>query len=162
MTWCITTCNFDIDVDLLFQENSTIGQKMWVCRINIWRIKTDWIEFWLMWLSVSFPFPSALTEKIVSVLPKMKCPHRLEPHQIQGLDFIHIFPVVQVCTPSYLSHLKELKTYITISLGSVWFYVFERSFFCSSRLHYLIKNTVKIVIVKCYYNLTTVFYFNIF
>ncbi|XP_041119641.1 coiled-coil domain-containing protein 93-like [Polyodon spathula] len=65
MTWCITTCNFDIDVDLLFQENSTIGQKI------------------------------ALTEKIVSVLPKMKCPHRLEPHQIQGLDFIHIFPVVQ-------------------------------------------------------------------
>ena len=38
----------------------------------------------------------ALTEKIVAVLPKMKCPHRLEPHQIQGLDFIHIFPVVQV------------------------------------------------------------------
>ena len=30
MTWCITTCNFDIDVDLLFQENSTIGQKMCV------------------------------------------------------------------------------------------------------------------------------------
>uniref|UniRef100_A0A670IDK1 Coiled-coil domain-containing protein 93 n=1 Tax=Podarcis muralis TaxID=64176 RepID=A0A670IDK1_PODMU len=65
MTWCITTCSFDIDVDLLFQENSTIGQKI------------------------------ALTEKIVSVLPRMKCPHRLEPHQIQGLDFIHIFPVVQ-------------------------------------------------------------------
>uniref|UniRef100_A0A3P8X079 CCDC93 N-terminal domain-containing protein n=1 Tax=Cynoglossus semilaevis TaxID=244447 RepID=A0A3P8X079_CYNSE len=28
MTWCITTCNFGIDVDLLFQENSTICQKM--------------------------------------------------------------------------------------------------------------------------------------
>ena len=40
----------------------------------------------------------ALTEKIVAVLPKMNCPHRIEPHQIQGLDFIHIFPVVQVCT----------------------------------------------------------------
>ncbi|XP_053295968.1 coiled-coil domain-containing protein 93 isoform X5 [Pleuronectes platessa] len=65
MTWCITTCNFDIDVDLLFQENLTIGLKI------------------------------ALTEKIVSVLPKMKCPHHLEPHQIQGLDFIHIFPVIQ-------------------------------------------------------------------
>jgi hypothetical protein len=25
----------------------------------------------------------------------MKCPHALEPHQIQGGDFIHIFPVVQ-------------------------------------------------------------------
>ena len=29
MTWCITTCSVDLDVDLLFQENSTIGQKMW-------------------------------------------------------------------------------------------------------------------------------------
>ena len=38
----------------------------------------------------------SLTEKIVAVLPKMKCPHRIEPHQIQGLDFIHIYPVVQV------------------------------------------------------------------
>lgn len=41
-------------------------------------------------------FYRALTEKIVGVLPKMKCPHRIEPHQIQGLDFIHIYPVVQV------------------------------------------------------------------
>ena len=39
---------------------------------------------------------SALTEKIVAVLPRMKCPHRIEPHQIQGLDFIHIYPVIQV------------------------------------------------------------------
>lgn len=66
MTWCITTCNFDVDVDLLFQESSTIGQKI------------------------------TLTERIVSVLPKMKCPHAIEPHQIQGLDFKNIFPVIQV------------------------------------------------------------------
>lgn len=65
LTWCIETCNFDIDVDLLFRENLTIGQKI------------------------------ALTEKIVAVLPKMNCPHQIEPHQIQGLDCIHIFPVVQ-------------------------------------------------------------------
>ncbi|KAK3913897.1 Selenocysteine-specific elongation factor [Frankliniella fusca] len=65
LTWCIEMCNFDIDVDLLFQENLTIGQKI------------------------------SLTEKIVAVLPHMKCPHRIEPHQIQGLDFIHIFPVIQ-------------------------------------------------------------------
>lgn len=25
----------------------------------------------------------------------MKCPHLIEPHQIQGLDYIHIFPVMQ-------------------------------------------------------------------
>ena len=65
MTWCISTCSVDVDVDLLFQENSSIGAKI------------------------------ALTEKIVGTLPRMKCPHRLEPHQIQGLDYIHIFPVIQ-------------------------------------------------------------------
>ena len=65
MTWCILNCAVDIDVDLLYQENSSIGKKI------------------------------ALTEKIVAVLPKMNCPYRIEPHQIQGLDFINIFPVVQ-------------------------------------------------------------------
>ena len=38
---------------------------------------------------------SALTERIVLVLSRMKCSHTIEPHQIQGEDFIHIFPVVQ-------------------------------------------------------------------
>uniref|UniRef100_A0A0K8TQD0 Coiled-coil domain-containing protein 93 n=1 Tax=Tabanus bromius TaxID=304241 RepID=A0A0K8TQD0_TABBR len=65
MTWCIEVCEYDVNVDLLFHENLTIGQKI------------------------------ALTEKIVSVLPKMKCPYQIEPHQIQGLDFINIFPVIQ-------------------------------------------------------------------
>lgn len=65
MTWCIQACDFDVDVDLLFNENLTIGQKI------------------------------SLTEKIVSVLIKMKCPFPIEPHQIQGLDFINIFPVIQ-------------------------------------------------------------------
>ncbi|XP_056909671.1 coiled-coil domain-containing protein 93 isoform X4 [Takifugu flavidus] len=82
MTWCVTTCNFDIDVDLLFQENSTIGQKI------------------------------ALTEKIVSVLPKMKCPHRLEPHQIQGLDFIHIFPVIQWLVKRAIETREEMGDYV--------------------------------------------------
>ncbi|XP_024919466.1 coiled-coil domain-containing protein 93 [Cynoglossus semilaevis] len=82
MTWCITTCNFGIDVDLLFQENSTICQKI------------------------------ALTEKIVSVLPKMKCPHSLEPHQIQGLDFIHIFPVIQWLVKRAIETRKEMGDYV--------------------------------------------------
>lgn len=37
----------------------------------------------------------ALTERIVLVLSRMKCSHAIEPYQIQGGDFIHIFPVVQ-------------------------------------------------------------------
>ncbi|KAM7344249.1 coiled-coil domain-containing protein 93 isoform 2-T2 [Cochliomyia hominivorax] len=65
MTWCIECCDYDVDVDLLFHENLTIGQKI------------------------------ALVEKIVAVLPQMKCPFRIEPHQIQGLEFISIHPVIQ-------------------------------------------------------------------
>ncbi|XP_058987042.1 coiled-coil domain-containing protein 93 isoform X2 [Musca domestica] len=65
MTWCIECCDYDVDVDLLFHENLTIGQKI------------------------------SLVEKIVAVLPQMKCPFRIEPHQIQGLEFLCIHPVIQ-------------------------------------------------------------------
>ena len=82
MTWCITNCNFDIDVDLLFQENSTIGQKI------------------------------SLTEKIVGVLPKMKCPHAIEPHQIQGLDFKSIFPVIQWLVKKVIETREEMGDHI--------------------------------------------------
>lgn len=29
MTWCILLCQYDVDVDLLFNENLSIGQKMY-------------------------------------------------------------------------------------------------------------------------------------
>ncbi|XP_025829146.1 coiled-coil domain-containing protein 93 [Agrilus planipennis] len=82
MTWCIQSCNIDVDVDLLFQENSTIGQKI------------------------------ALTEKIVAVLQKMKCPYRIEPHQIQGLDFIHIFPVIQWLVKRSMEFRQEMAAFV--------------------------------------------------
>lgn len=65
MVWCLSLCAESVNVDLLYSENSTIGQKI------------------------------ALTENIVKVLPNFKCPHALEPHQIQGLDCIHILPVMK-------------------------------------------------------------------
>ncbi|KAJ1354292.1 Coiled-coil domain-containing protein 93 [Parelaphostrongylus tenuis] len=65
MVWCLSHCNREVDADLLFFENLDIGQKI------------------------------ALTEKIVHVLGTLECPHSIEPHQIQGLDFIHIYPVIQ-------------------------------------------------------------------
>lgn len=34
MTWCIESCNFDVDIDLLFRENLTIGQKNFIDRKN--------------------------------------------------------------------------------------------------------------------------------
>ena len=71
----------DIDVDLLYQENASIGKKI------------------------------ALTEKIVAVLPKMNCPFRIEPHQIQGLDFINIFPVVQWLVKKALETRAERESF---------------------------------------------------
>ncbi|XP_032664099.1 coiled-coil domain-containing protein 93 isoform X2 [Odontomachus brunneus] len=82
MTWCIESCNFDVDVDLLFQENLTIGQKI------------------------------SLTEKIVVMLPKMNCPYRIEPHQIQGLDCIHIFPVIQWLIKRSMEMRQETASFV--------------------------------------------------
>ncbi|KAG5317420.1 CCD93 protein, partial [Pseudoatta argentina] len=84
MTWCIESCNFDVDVDLLFQENLTIGQKI------------------------------SLTEKIVVMLPKMNCPYRIEPHQIQGLDCIHIFPVIQWLVKRSMEMRQEMADFVRV------------------------------------------------
>ncbi|PRP79347.1 hypothetical protein PROFUN_12948 [Planoprotostelium fungivorum] len=69
MAWCITSSNEDLDVDLFFEEEANLKQ----------RIK--------------------LGEDIIKALNRMKCPFRLESHQIQGgansSDFVKIFPVVQ-------------------------------------------------------------------
>jgi len=69
LCWCITVSGEDVDVDVLFQENTTIGQRI------------------------------ALTEAIVTALRKMGCRIPLQAHQIQGgvggADFAAILPVVQ-------------------------------------------------------------------
>jgi len=53
-----------------------------------------------------------LSEKIIRALPRLKCPHRLEPHQIQGLDFIHIYPVMQWLVKKVLETREEMSDYI--------------------------------------------------
>lgn len=55
LCWCITSIGIDVDVDILFQENSTIGQRI------------------------------ALSEAIVTTLRLLSCPHPLQAHQIQGI-----------------------------------------------------------------------------
>ncbi|XP_075978632.1 coiled-coil domain-containing protein 93 [Anticarsia gemmatalis] len=78
LTWCIELCDIGVDISLLFEENLTIGKKI------------------------------ALTEKIVKVLPSMKCPYTIEPHQIQGLDFINIYPLI-LWLIKYSSEFREAK-----------------------------------------------------
>ncbi|KAA0202143.1 hypothetical protein HAZT_HAZT003022 [Hyalella azteca] len=65
MTWCVENCCIDLDLDLMYNDSLTIGQKI------------------------------GLTEHLVSVLLVLQCPHLLQPHQIQGLDAAHLLPVIQ-------------------------------------------------------------------
>ncbi|XP_074114530.1 coiled-coil domain-containing protein 93 isoform X2 [Cotesia typhae] len=84
ITWCIESCNFDVNVNFLFHENLSIGQKI------------------------------ALTEKIVSMLLKMSCPFRIEPHQVQGLDYIHIFPIIQWLVKKSIEIRKESAGFVRL------------------------------------------------
>ncbi|KAI7691366.1 hypothetical protein SSS_07460 [Sarcoptes scabiei] len=42
----------------------------------------------------------------------MKCPHKLEPHQIQGMDCIHIYPTIQWLVRKSLETRKQNADYI--------------------------------------------------
>ena len=46
----------------------------------------------------------------------MKCPHELQPHQIQGLDCVKIFPVVQWLVKKAMERREEMAQYIRSAL----------------------------------------------
>jgi len=48
----------------------------------------------------------------VVMLLKMNCPHRIEPHQIQGLDYIHIFPVIQWLVKRSMEMRQEMAGFV--------------------------------------------------
>ena len=83
LCWCIISSGEIVDVDILFQENSSIGEKI------------------------------ALSEAIVNALKLMKCPHDLQPHQIQGgvggIDFKYILPVLTWLIKKFSSRRKEIN-----------------------------------------------------
>lgn len=76
MVWSITASGVDVDVDIIFQENATIGQ----------RIK--------------------LSDQLVKAMVKMQSPHPLQAHQIQGLDYDHLFPVLQWLVRKVIEHRR--------------------------------------------------------
>ena len=81
MCWSITSSGEDVDVDILFQENSTIGQRI------------------------------ALAEAICSALQKMKCPVTIQPHQIQGgvggSDYPALYPAIVWLVKKSFEHREE-------------------------------------------------------
>lgn len=81
LCWCITSSGESVDVDILFQENLTIGQKI------------------------------SLSEAIVTALRKMGCPSPLQPHQIQGgvggADYPAIHQVIVWLVKKYFERRVE-------------------------------------------------------
>ena len=65
ISWGILCSGFDIDLDLEYSDEFRIKEKI------------------------------KLAERIVKGLKNMSCPHPLQPHQIQGLDYGAIHPVIK-------------------------------------------------------------------
>ena len=78
LAWCITASNVDVEVELLFDEEMTLGQKI------------------------------KLGENVVAALRKMRCPCPLQPHQIRGLDFSALFPVFQWMVKQVIATRDEM------------------------------------------------------
>jgi hypothetical protein len=52
---------------------------------------------------------SQLGEIIEKTLARMRCPHVIRSHQIRGLDFINIHPVIQWLVKKVLEVRKEVR-----------------------------------------------------
>ena len=50
---------------------------------------------------------SKLGENIIQALLQIKCPYRLQAQQIQGLDYISLFPVVQWMIKKVIEYREE-------------------------------------------------------
>lgn len=65
LCWCISNNDEDVDVDVTFEEESNIGQKI------------------------------RISEQVIRALKRMKCPVKIQAHQIQGLDLQVVYEVLR-------------------------------------------------------------------
>ena len=79
LCWCIETSGEGVDVDILFTENSTIGQKI------------------------------KLSESIVAAVRQMECPFPLQAHQIQGSDWNAVHPVIVWLVKKFFETREQTK-----------------------------------------------------
>ncbi|CAM6126110.1 unnamed protein product [Calypogeia fissa] len=77
LAWCITFSKVDVDFDVLYDDDATLYYKIKV------------------------------GESIEEALQRMGCPHPLQAHQIQGLDYQAVLPVVQWLVKRVLATLEE-------------------------------------------------------
>jgi len=69
LVWAISAstkaADMKLDFDVYYRENANLGEKIRTC------------------------------DTVTQALASMKCPHPLQAHQLQGLDYLQIFPVAQ-------------------------------------------------------------------
>lgn len=65
MAWAIQVFSNDVNIPIFYTDSMGLGEKI------------------------------ALTEKLVMVLLVVNCPHTIEPHQIVGLDYVSLLPVIK-------------------------------------------------------------------
>lgn len=65
MAWAMQVFSHDININIFYADTLDLGQKI------------------------------ALTERLVMVLLVVNCPYQIEPHQIVGLDYVKLLPMIQ-------------------------------------------------------------------
>jgi len=83
LCFCIRNSNAEVDVDVTFEEDPNIGEKI------------------------------RISENICSALQRMKCPIKLQPVQIQGLDFDVVYQVFQFLIKKVFETREENKEKIS-------------------------------------------------
>lgn len=80
----------------------------------------------------------------------MKCPHIIEPHQIQGLDFINIFPLVQwlikYSSEFRLAKEDELRRFAVMQYDKQYIFESDRARFAHKEK--LLRNLTVVQVYK--------------
>ncbi len=90
LCWCITSSGAAVDVDIFYDDDLALGAKI------------------------------QLSENIVKVLRTMGCPSPLQAHQIQGGDYVAIFPIVRWLVTKVLEYRRVTGDYVRMSSESAF------------------------------------------
>jgi hypothetical protein len=96
LAWSITASAAEVTFDLFFDEDANLGcalrgSRVWALGpvVDLWGGGEAQVTLETCRQKIQ------LSENIEKSLVMMKCPHELQAHQIQGLDFPAVFPVVR-------------------------------------------------------------------
>ena len=116
LSWGILCSGFDIDLDLEYSDEFQLGQKI------------------------------KLSERVITGLKAMRCPYPLQPHQIRGLDYNSIHPIIKWLlefVEETREERKDTNQFISSEIGDRLIYK-QRNYFelpCVPKAKILSKNT---------------------